>query len=230
MNLHNDDGTLNEAGQKIVDILDSKEFMSDLYEGLDKKTRDELGQFYTPAKICIQMIEMFKTTEFSEKNILDPCCGSGNLLIAMLAADADSDKIYGNDYDERAVKLCRNRINRACDILGKPRIQDWQIHQGNALQVRCLIEFGKEYDANYNPEYIDDLEYAQSYEHDEEQTFLGETRVYHVKELSWADENKKAQERLENKQQLEKRNMQKTTEKTEKTEQVNLFEDFFGGN
>ena len=230
MNLHNDDGTLNEAGQKIVDILDSKEFMSDLYEGLDKKTRDELGQFYTPAKICIKMIEMFKATEFSEKNILDPCCGSGNLLIAMLAADADSDKIYGNDYDERAVKLCKNRINRACDILGKPHIQDWQIHQGNALQARCLIEFSKEYDNNYNPEYIDDLEYAQSYEHDEEQTFLGETSVYHVDKLSWADENKKAQERLEKKQQLEKRNTQKAIEKTEKTEQVKLFEDFFGGN
>ena len=98
------------------------------------------------------------------------------------------------------------------------------------MQARCLIEFGEEYDNNYNPEYIDDLEYAQSYEHDEEQTFLGKTTVYHVNKLSWADENKKAQERLENKQQLEKRNMQKTTEKTEKTEQVSLFEDFFGGN
>ena len=226
MNLHNDDGTLNEAGQKIVDILDSKEFMSDLYEGLDEKTRDELGQFYTPAKICIQMIEMFKATEFSEKNILDPCCGSGNLLIAMLAAGADSDKIYGNDYDERAVKLCRKRINRACDILGKPYIQDWQIHQGNALQARCLIEFGEEYDNNYNPEYIDDLDYAQSYEHDEEQPFF----VLHVDKLSWADENKRARERLKKKQQLEKINTQKTTEKTEKTEQISLFEDFFGGN
>ena len=48
--------------------------------------------------------------------------------------------------------------------------------------------------------------------------------------LSWADENKKAQERLEKKQQLEKRNTQKAIEKTEKAEQVNLFEDFFGGN
>lgn len=230
MNLHNDDGTLNEAGQKIVDILDSKEFMSDLYEGLDKKTRDELGQFYTPAKICIQMIEMFKATEFSGKNILDPCCGSGNLLIAMLAAGADSDKLYGNDCDERVVKLCRNRINKACDILGKPHIQDWQIHQGNALQARCLIEFGEEYDTNYNPEYIDDLEYAQSYDHDEEQTFFGKTDVYHVHKLSWADENEKARERLEKKQQLEKRNTQKAIEKTEKAEQINLFEDFFGEN
>ena len=148
------------------------------------------------------------------------------MLIACLIAGADSDKVFGNEYDADIIPTCRNRINKACDILGKPHIQDWQIHQGNALQARCLIEFGKEYDNNYNPEYIDDLEYAQSYEHDEEQPFF----VLHVNKLSWADENKKAQERLENKQQLEKRNMQKTTEKTEKTEQVSLFEDFFGGN
>ena len=67
-------------------------------------------------------------------------------------------------------------------------------------------------------------------EDDKEQTFLGETTVDHVNKLSWADENKKAQERLEKKQQLEKRNTQKAIEKTEKTEQVKLFEDFFGGN
>ena len=141
------------------------------------------------------------------------------------------------------VKLCRERIRTIPDRLEEidkefanslrvklKEFNDWQIHQGNALQARCLIEFGEEYDTNYNPEYIDDLEYAQSYEHDEEQTFFGETTVYHVNKLSWADENKKARERLEKKQQLEKRNMQKTTEKTEKTEQVSLFEDFFGGN
>ena len=45
MNLHNDDETLNKAGQRITDILDSKEFMSDLYEGLDDKTREALGRF-----------------------------------------------------------------------------------------------------------------------------------------------------------------------------------------
>ena len=224
-----------EVKNKIVEILDSDYFKNSLYvdangNELDKTKRDELGQFYTPGKICIKMIEKLKWDTLSGKNILDPTVGSGNLLIACLIAGADSDKIFGNEYDADIIPTCRNRINKVCDILGKPHIQDWQIHQGNALQARCLIEFGEEYDANYNPEYIDDLEYAQSCDHDEEQTFLGETRVYHVNKLSWADENKKAQERLENKQQLEKRNMQKTTEKTEKTEQVNLFEDFFGGN
>ena len=220
-----------EVKNKIIEILNSDYFRNSLYvdangNELDKTKRDALGQFYTPGKICIKMIEKFKWETLSGKNILDPTVGSGNLLIACLIAGADSDKIFGNEYDADIIPTCRNRINRACDILGKPHIQDWQIHQGNALQARCLIEFSKEYDNNYNPEYIDDLEYAQSYEHDEEQPFF----VLHVDKLSWADENKRAQERLEKKQQLEKRNTQKAIEKTEKTEQVNLFEDFFGGN
>lgn len=226
-----------ETKNRISEILDSDEFMNSLYvdangNELDKETRDQLGQFYTPGKICIQMIEKYDCDSLSGKNILDPTCGSGNLLIACLIAGADLDKLYGNEYDARVIPTCRKRILRAAEILSLDisKFNSWQIHQGNALQARCLIEFGEEYDTNYNPEYIDDLEYAQSYEHDEEQTFLGETSVSHVHKLSWADENKKARERLEKKQQLEKRNTQKAIEETEKVEQVNLFEDFFGGN
>lgn len=136
-----------ETKNKILEILDSKEFMSDLYEGLDDEKRKELGQFYTPGKICIQMIEKFDCETFAGKNILDPTVGSGNLLIACLIAGADSDKLYGNEYDNVAVKLCRKRLNRACDILGKAHIRDWQIHQGNALIADCLTEFSPEYDS-----------------------------------------------------------------------------------
>ena len=204
-----------------------EEFKESMYANKSLKERQELDQFFTPPEVSIKLIE--ELSDLSG-NVLDPTSGSGNLLAAALIAGADSDKVFGNEYDAAMVKLCKERLNKVCDILGKPHIQDWQIHQGNALQARCLIEFGEEYDNNYNPDYIDDLEYAQSYEHDKEQTFLGETTVDHVNKLSWADENKKAQERLENKQQLEKRNTQKAIEKTEKAEQVNLFEDFLGGN
>ena len=204
-----------------------EEFKESMYAGKSLEERQELDQFFTPPEISIKLIE--ELSDLSG-NVLDPTSGSGNLLAAALIAGADSQRVFGNEYDATMVKLCKERLNKVCDILGKQHIQDWQIHQGNALQARCLIEFGEEYDTNYNPEDIDDLEYAQSYEHDEEQTFLGETTIYHVNKLSWADENKKARERLEKKQQLEKRNIQKTTEKTEKAEQVNLFEDFFGGN
>ena len=205
-----------------------EDFKHKMYDGKTLEERKKLDQFFTPPQVSIPLLENLETVK--DIDILDPTSGSGNLLAAALIAGADSQRVFGNEYDATMVKLCKERLNKVCDILGKPYIQDWQIHQGNALQARCLIEFSKEYDNNYNPEYIDDLEYAQSYEHDEEQTFLGETRVYHVKKLSWTDENKKAQERLEKKQQLEKRNTQKATEKTEKTEQINLFKDFFGGN
>ena len=130
-----------DVKNKIVEILDSKEFMTDLYAGLGDEKRKELGQFYTPAKICIKMIEKFSFDTLENKTILDPCCGSGNLLIACLIAGADSDKIFGNEYDEVAVKLCRKRSNRACDILGKPHIKKWQIHKGDALDSFCLQEF-----------------------------------------------------------------------------------------
>ena len=215
---------------KNLSIAEYKAFKDFMYAGKTKEERDELAQFFTPPEISIKLLEAYNVKDLSGKIIRDPTSGSGNLLAAALIAGADSDKVFGNDYDATMVKLCRERLNKVCDMLGKPHIKDWQIHQGNALQARCLIEFGEEYDTNYNPEYIDDLEYAQSYEHDEEQTFLGETRVYHVHKLSWADENREAQERLEKKQQLEKRNTQKAIETTEKAEQINLFEDFFGGN
>ena len=133
-----------EVKQNIINILDSKEFMSDLYEGLTEKRRKELGMVYTPAKICIQLIEKFECETFAEKTILDPACGSGNLLIACLIAGADSDKIYGNEFDPTAVALCRTRINRACRLLGKPHIRDWQIHRGDATDPECL-EFSPKY-------------------------------------------------------------------------------------
>ena len=122
-----------EVKNKIIEILDSQEFKSNLYEGLSEEKRKELGQFYMPEKLCIQMIEKFDCDSLSNKNILDPTCGSGNLLIACLIAGADSDKLFGNEYDSVAVDLCRKRLNRCCDILNKPHIKDYQIHQGNAL-------------------------------------------------------------------------------------------------
>ena len=135
-----------ETKQKIGEILNSEEFLVNLYKGLTEEKREELGQVYTPAELCIQMIERFKCDTLSGRNILDPTAGSGNLLIACLIAGADPDKLYGNEYDSVAVELCRTRLNRACEILDKPLINDWQVHQGNALIEDCLTDFGPEYD------------------------------------------------------------------------------------
>jgi SAM-dependent methyltransferase len=138
-----------ETKQRIIDLIDG-ELKASVYEGLTEEKRKQLGQVYTPGKICIQMIEKFETVDtLSGQTILDPCCGSGNLLIACLIAGADVDKLFGNDYDEIAVELCKKRLNQVCDILGKPHIQDWQIHQGNALHKFAVTFFGEDYNEMY---------------------------------------------------------------------------------
>ena len=134
---------------QIISILDSDEFKNNLYEGLVEEERSAKGQFYTPGKICIKMIEKFKWDTLSGKTILDPTVGSGNLLIACLIAGADSDKIFGNEYDADIIPTCRNRINKVCDLLDKPHIKDWQIHQGNALHRFAITYFGEDYEEMY---------------------------------------------------------------------------------
>lgn len=152
-----------EQKNKIIDIIDIK--LKDFYGKLndDPEKRQRLGQFYTPGKVCIKMIEKYDCESFSGKTVLDPCCGSGNLLIVMLCIGADLDKLYGNDYDKDAVELCRERLLKAATYLGldKSKFRNWQIHQGNALHKICLTTFCEDYYDLYDVRRIDDLSYVQ---------------------------------------------------------------------
>ena len=106
-----------EQKNKIIDVIDAK--LKDFYGKLNTnpEKRQRLGQFYTPGRVCIKMLEKYDCDDFSGKTVLDPCCGSGNLLIAMLCAGADLDKLYGNEYDKDAVELCQERLLKAADYL-----------------------------------------------------------------------------------------------------------------
>ena len=123
-----------------------EEFKELMYANKSLKERQELDQFFTPPEISIRLIE--ELSDLSG-NILDPTSGSGNLLAAALIAGADSDKVFGNDYDYTMVVLCRERLNKVCDMLGKPHIKDWQIHQGNALHKFALTYFDEDYEEMY---------------------------------------------------------------------------------
>lgn len=129
-----------------------KEFKDKMYAGIPEDKREDLGMVFTPPKASIEMIEHYDS--ISNKTILDPCCGSGNLLVACLLAGADADKIFGNELTIDAVKLARKRIH---DILARPDIyptvnrlhifNDWQIHVGNATD-KLSFEFSPEYNRN----------------------------------------------------------------------------------
>ena len=122
---------------------------TDQYGGLTKEERDELGAFYTPWSLCSQMLEMYDCTlqEFATKTILDPTCGSGNLIMAALIAGISVSKdypknVFGNELSPKPLELCRKRFTHYCETHGlKEYDKDfWRIHlhQGNALNRDCI--------------------------------------------------------------------------------------------
>ena len=50
------------------------------YAGKTKEERKAKGQFFTPASLVIEMLEMFEGGEPGDQTILDPTAGNGNLV------------------------------------------------------------------------------------------------------------------------------------------------------
>ena len=141
-----------------------KEYM---YANSPKEVRDKLGQFFTPAGATIMMLEKLEA-DWSNGNILDPTSGSGNLLSATIIAGADPNKVFGNDYDVRMVRACRERIRTIPDRLETvdktfadelreklKSFNDWQIHKGDATDSFCLTYFGLDYKQKLEEHYLD---------------------------------------------------------------------------
>lgn len=99
------------------------------------KDRQDLGMFFTPPELIIQMIEKFENLE---GKILDPTCGSGQLLIGCIMAGADPKLIYGIELDPEILEIARSRL----EVLGVPKVN---LHQGNALYEECY-NFSEDYD------------------------------------------------------------------------------------
>ena len=97
---------------KALIMKENDEFKAHQYGGLGKDERKKFGMFYTPGEIVVKMIESFEGETLKGQNILDPTCGSGNLLAGCLIAGADVDKVYGNELSSEMVELCRDRLNR----------------------------------------------------------------------------------------------------------------------
>jgi type I restriction-modification system DNA methylase subunit len=62
--------------------------------------KSSYGSYYTPS-------ELLKNIKIrSNKTILDPCCGSGGILLNVLKKSHDTAKIFARDIDETALKIC----------------------------------------------------------------------------------------------------------------------------
>lgn len=161
-----------EVKQKILEEYEA--FKDAMYANKSREEREELGQFFTPPDVTFEMLALLKEDTLAGKKILDPTSGSGNLLAACLIAGADSDKVFGNEYETKMVKLCRDRLNNVCDMLGKPHIRDWQIHKGDATDAFCLKEFGPDYKQKLEEHYLNKQEVLFPMLTEEQEAFLSE--------------------------------------------------------
>jgi len=62
--------------------------------------KSNIGSYYTPK----ELLREIKIPP--NKTILDPCCGSGNILLNILTPDHNPEKIFAQDIDETALKIC----------------------------------------------------------------------------------------------------------------------------
>jgi type I restriction-modification system DNA methylase subunit len=80
--------------------------------------KSKIGSYYTPSELLREI------TVNPDKTVLDPCCGSGGILLNVLSKTHDQSKIYARDVDETALKICFinlvlffDDINMAANIL-----------------------------------------------------------------------------------------------------------------
>ena len=78
-------------------------YQSLLFEG--KKSQS--GSYYTPSNIVNDIIKDYVK---KDSKVLDPCCGTGQFLLAFAHIVENPLNIYGVDYDKIAVKIARLNI------------------------------------------------------------------------------------------------------------------------
>lgn len=115
--------------QKSAIIEEYNSWTDKQYGSKTLEERKELDAIFTPPELTIQMIEKLDTIE--NKTILDPTCGTGNLLVACILAGANPKMIYGNELDKEFLKLAKERLIP----YGVP---EQNLHQGNVLEDDCI--------------------------------------------------------------------------------------------
>jgi type I restriction-modification system DNA methylase subunit len=62
--------------------------------------KSNIGSYYTPSELLKDI------TVNPQKTVLDPCCGSGGILLNILSKAHNHSKIFARDIDETALKIC----------------------------------------------------------------------------------------------------------------------------
>ena len=98
------------TNEQIMDVENEfNQWKDKMYADKSLAERQDFGQFFTPPSLTIRMLEKFENLD---DDILDPCCGSGNLLAAAIMAGADPKRIYGIELDTEIHKIAVERLGK----------------------------------------------------------------------------------------------------------------------
>lgn len=139
--LGNTEAAKNELIASIINKLDELSFnltdantdiLGDAYEyligefasGAGKKA----GEFYTPQPVSTLLAKIVTTHKLKLKNVYDPTCGSGSLLLRVKREAKSVGKIYGQELNRTTYNLARMNM-----ILHGVHYADFEIVQENTL-------------------------------------------------------------------------------------------------
>jgi len=102
-------------------LPDQRDILGFIYQSLlQEGKKSQIGSYYTPSVIVDEII-----SEYTKKDskVLDPCCGTGQFLMAFSDIIENPANIYGVDFDEIAVRIARlNILAKYKDISFTPNI------------------------------------------------------------------------------------------------------------
>lgn len=85
------------------------DMLGDIYMDMAGRSKtSRMGQFFTPAELCtvIAQLQFGDPEEARGKTCLDPCVGSGRMLLAMHSLQPDLGIVVGADLDRICAKMC----------------------------------------------------------------------------------------------------------------------------
>ena len=112
--------------------LNKYNLISKNYEkSLDLEYKKKKGIFYTDIELADKIIDFLNLPKDSV--ILDPCCGTGNFLVA--AKNQGYQKTYGADIDKKAISLSKKNTN-----ITNSKVMDTLAHKANDVLSKFKLE------------------------------------------------------------------------------------------
>ncbi len=103
-------GTIKENFSFLLDcdIPKQRDILGFLYQSLlVEGQKSQSGSYYTPSNIVDKIIAEYVK---KDSKVLDPCCGTGQFLLAFADVVKNPSNIYGVDFDQIAVRIARLNI------------------------------------------------------------------------------------------------------------------------